>query len=73
MLCLVQTTERGFYYDLTETPFPVCRSNNELLENVRNFDNDKYLKDIDVFFQKLGCYETGKAPEKVVEFIKKDL
>lgn len=66
-------TERGFYYDLTETPFPVCRSNNELLENVRNFDNEKYLKDIDVFFEKLGCYETGEASQKVVEFIKKDL
>lgn len=66
-------TERGFYYDLNETPFPVCKSNAELINNVKNFDNDKYLSDIDKFFEKLGCYEEGNASEKIVEFMKNDL
>ncbi len=66
-------TERGFYYSLEETPFPIAKNNNELMENVRGFDSDKYLLDIEKYFEMLGCYEKGNASEKIVEFIISDI
>ena len=32
-------TERGFYYPLESTPFPVASTNDTLAENIRNFDS----------------------------------
>jgi CDP-glycerol glycerophosphotransferase len=63
-------TERGFYYELTDTPFPICKNNHELISNVKYFDNDKYLFDIDKYLDMLGCYENGDAAERIVEMLK---
>ncbi|MBQ5884407.1 MAG: CDP-glycerol glycerophosphotransferase family protein [Clostridia bacterium] len=63
-------TERGFYYELTDTPFPICKNNHELISNVKCFDNDKYLFDIDKYLDMLGCYENGDAAERIVEMLK---
>ena len=63
---------RGFYYSLETTPFPICRNNEELQENVANFDNEAYLVKCDAFLEEKGCAETGEAAVKIVEFIKKE-
>lgn len=63
---------RGFYYSLETTPFPICRNNEELQENVANFDNEAYLAKCDAFLEEKGCAETGEAAVKIVEFIKKE-
>ncbi len=63
-------TERGFYYKLEDTPFPVCKSNADLISAVENFDNDKYLSDIEKYYEMLGCYEEGNASEKIVNKLK---
>ena len=36
--------ERGFYYPLSETPFPISKTNEEFYENIINFDAKKYEK-----------------------------
>lgn len=64
-------TERGFYYPLESTPFPVAVNNEQLADNILNFDNDKYQKDIDNFLADKGCMEDGHASERVVDLIEK--
>ncbi len=63
-------TERGFYYPLEQTPFPISKNNNELINNILNFDNEKYKKDVEQFLTEKGCVEDGHASERVVDLMK---
>ena len=64
-------TERGFYYPLESTPFPVATDNDMLMENVRNMDMEKYNVRTDAFLQEKGCMEDGNASERVADLIMK--
>ena len=61
--------ERGFYYPLSETPFPVSKTNDELEKNILNFDIKKYEKQRQSFLKKRGCYEKGNASKRIVDKI----
>ena len=61
--------ERDFYYDLFSLPYPVAKTNSELLDNISNFDNDKYQKSLDAFFKKINLADDGNASRKVVDRI----
>ena len=65
--------ERGLYYPLESTPFPVAANNDELLENVRNFNMDEYLTKVKDFLQEKQCIEDGSASKKVVDLMEKIL
>lgn len=64
-------TLRGLYYPLTTTPFPIAENNSQLVENIKKFDNEKYLKGVEEFLKGKGCIDDGHASERVVELIKK--
>ena len=61
--------ERGFYYPLKTTPFKVAENNDELYNKILEFDEKKYLKEVDKFLERLGCYEKGEASVKTVKKI----
>lgn len=63
-------SERGLFYPLSETPFPVSRNNEELLSNIDKFDSKKYELKRKEFLTKRGCIEDGNASKKVVNKIK---
>ena len=63
-------TERGLYYPLSETPFPVAKNNDELISEIKNFENERYKLKSKDFLRKRGCVETGQASREVVEKIK---
>lgn len=63
--------ERGFYYPLEETPFPIAVNNDELMDNIMAFDNESYQARVEQFLKDKGCVEDGHASERVVELIKK--
>ena len=63
-------TERGFYYPLESTPFPIATNNEELIENINNFNYDEYGNNVDKFLKEKGCVDDGHASERVVEIIK---
>ena len=65
--------ERGFYYPLERTPFPIATNNEELIKNILNFDNNEYLDKVEKFLKEKGCIEDGKAAYRVVEKIKEIL
>ena len=62
--------ERGLYYPLETTPFPVAENNEQLIENILKFDENKYYKRVEVFLKDKCCFEDGKASYRVVEKIK---
>ncbi|MEA4921786.1 MAG: CDP-glycerol glycerophosphotransferase family protein [Eubacteriaceae bacterium] len=66
-------SERGFYYPLESTPFPVCTDNDMLVDAIENFDEKEYDKKVKEFLDDKGCIEDGHAAERVVEEIKKIL
>jgi len=61
--------ERGFYYPLESTPFPVAHDNAELVNNILNFDEEKYKTDVETFLKDKGCIEDGHASERVADLI----
>ena len=65
--------ERGLYYPLESTPFPVAKNNAELMCNIEDFDNELYLGKVNDFIQRMGCIEDGHACERVVKEIKEIL
>ena len=62
-------TNRSFYYPLDSTPFPIASTNEQLLQNINDFDNDVYLKDINRFLDERGCFEDGHASERIADMI----
>lgn len=62
-------TERGFYYPLESTPFPVATDNEMLMKNVCNIDLDQYAVKTEQFLREKGCTEDGKASERVADLI----
>lgn len=61
---------RSFYYPLESTPFPIASDDSELLENIRNFDEEKYHQETVAFLEARGCFEDGHASERTVEKIR---
>ena len=61
--------DRGFYYPLTSTPFPVAQHNEELRKNILNFNYESYREKVEEFLKDKGCMEDGHASERVVDLI----
>ncbi|MBR0413865.1 MAG: CDP-glycerol glycerophosphotransferase family protein [Clostridia bacterium] len=61
--------DRGFYYDIYTTPFPVATNNEELMENIRSFNAAQYQERIDAFLEDKGSYENGTAAKQVADLI----
>lgn len=62
-------TERGFYYPLESTPFPIATDNQALVENVAGFDSALYAQRAEQFLKDKGCVEDGNASERVADLI----
>ncbi len=62
-------TDRGFYYPLSETPFPVAESLKDLVVKIESFDNANYLAQLVKFFTEKGSVEDGRAAKKMADLI----
>ena len=62
--------ERGFYYPLDETPFPIAETNDELEAKVLAFDQEAYDAKNEKFLEARGSKEQGTAAKEIVEIIK---
>lgn len=61
---------RGFYYPITETPFPVAKNIFELTNNIQNFQEQIYRVNVENFLKDRGCIEMGNATSKFIEKLK---
>lgn len=57
--------ERNFHTPIKEWPFPLSINNDELIKNINDFDNNKYIKKVKEHHEKLGSYENGQASKKM--------
>lgn len=56
---------RGFYTSMNKWPFPVAVSNAGLFQNIKDFDQEKYIKLVEQHHHDLGSYESGQASQKI--------
>ena len=61
--------DRGFYIQLSELPFPLYKSNEELMSGIESFDSEEYQNNLSAFYEKYGSFEKGDASKKVVDWI----
>lgn len=60
---------RGFYTDPYSWGFPICKTNEELIEAINNFDEKKFIAAMKKHHEDLGSYEVGNATGKIVNLI----
>lgn len=63
--------ERDFYFDIFELPFPVAQNNEEMVRNIRDFDQQLYQEKLERLFEQVGLCDKGTACRQVVEYIEK--
>jgi CDP-glycerol glycerophosphotransferase len=65
--------ERDFYFDLFSLPFPAALDMDGLIENIINFNKTLYEQKVQLFFEQVTLFDDGKASERVVERIVKEM
>ncbi|WP_338964927.1 CDP-glycerol glycerophosphotransferase family protein [Fusobacterium vincentii] len=63
--------DRGFYWDIYSLPFPIAKTEEEFLENIKNFNSSNYLKGVESYFFKLGTYESKDSIKKTIDWLSK--
>lgn len=63
--------DRNFYFQLDHLPFSVAQNNQELVDNILCFDEEKYNEKISEFFDSVGMVRTGDSSEKCADLILK--
>jgi len=61
--------KRGLYFNVDELPFPYSLDNDQLIEQIKTFDSDKYKADVDAFIERIGYLADGHSAERVVDFL----
>lgn len=63
----------GLYTKPSSWPFPLAETNEELIENINNFNNEEYLKNVENYFKWMGSFEIGHACEKLCKVVCKHI
>ncbi|SFP80215.1 CDP-glycerol:poly(glycerophosphate) glycerophosphotransferase [Butyrivibrio proteoclasticus] len=59
----------GNYFRMSELPFPLAQSNDELIDNIKKFELAEYVTKVKQLHEQVGLCETGHASEKVADYI----
>lgn len=62
-------SDRGVYYEMEELPFPYAKNNDEMEDNILNFDEKKYCEAWMNFAEKVELNETGHAAKDIADKI----
>lgn len=62
--------KRGLNEYFYNSPFPLLKTNDELLNDIKSFDKDEYEKQVNKYFEMYPIYDEGDASKKTVEWIK---
>lgn len=63
--------DRSFALSISEWPYPIAKSNEELANNIIKFNEKEYNKKIDEHFKETGSFDDGEASKRVVKLINK--
>lgn len=61
--------DRDMYYKMDDYPFPLAESNDELIQNIVDFDEDIYYKRLKDFHDKVGVILNPNASKQCAELI----
>lgn len=61
--------DRDTYFAFDTYPYPYAQTNDELESLILDFDNEKYLNNLSVFFDKLGSVVEHGASKKIADII----
>lgn len=62
--------DRGdLFFDMYKLPFPVALNNDELMEQIEQFDEIEYKQKTDAFMKEMGIFEDGRASKRVADLI----
>jgi len=61
--------EQGFYTPIEDWPFPLAINNDQLVDNIINFDEKKYEYDVKKHHDDLGSYENGTACKQLCHIL----
>ena len=61
--------ERGFFYPLNSTPFPIAESSGELARVILNFDPARYQEAVAGFLADKGSRDDGRAARRVADLV----
>lgn len=64
---------RGLKEWFFNVPFPICKNNNELINAIINYVEQKYKAGLESFNNLYGSLEDGRATERIVERIKQEM
>jgi len=66
------TYDRGYYFDLRQLPFSLSTTIEELIKYIDNFDEGRYLQELNFFLSNIvGFFQLGNSCESVYEWMKK--
>lgn len=65
--------DRTQYIPINELPFPIAKTESEFIDNIEKFDECKYKKNIQDFFNKIGLEESGTGSSTIANILKKRL
>lgn len=65
--------DRGFYYPLSTTPFPIADCNEAMVQQFLSFDEETYRIRTKEFLEEKGCMEDGKAAARIAEKVRECL
>lgn len=68
-----QKNERELYYNIEELPFLKGIDANGLINEIINFDEEKYHLGLTSFIEKIGSFEKGNTSKELVLILKKHL
>ncbi len=60
-------SERGTYFEMEDLPFPCAHNNDELMQNILDFDQSKYETRLEEFATRIGIKETGHASDDIAQ------
>ena len=63
--------ERTMFFPLDYLPFPTASDNDQLIKNILNFDEDKFVNRCNEFLKEKGSIDDGHASERSAEAIRK--
>ncbi len=61
--------ERGFYFKLEDTPYPVSTDSDELAESILGFDEELFQKRVTQFLSDKGCMDDGNAAVRIADWV----
>jgi len=62
---------RDFFYPLDTMPFPLALDNDQLIENILQFDSESFPEACDRFLADKGCMDDGHSAERIVDAIQR--